>query len=79
MESVYILWHIHELDGDSDEKLIGVYKSREDAEAAIERLKDKPGFKDAIDGFEIHDYVLGQDGWTEGFIPQAEALRPDEP
>jgi len=74
MDSVFILWHCHQNVGDSDDKLIGVYKTREDAEAAIGRLKDKPGFKDAVDGFEIHDYVLGRDGWTEGYISQAEAM-----
>jgi len=74
MDSVFILWHCHQTSGDSDDKLIGVYKTRDDAEAAIGRLKDKPGFKDAIDGFEIHDYVLGRDGWSEGYISQAEAM-----
>lgn len=74
MDSVFILWHCHQTADDSDDKLIGVYKTREDAEAAIGRLKDKPGFKDAVDGFEIHDYVLGRDGWTEGYISQTEAM-----
>ncbi len=74
MESVFILWHCHQTAADSDDKLIGVYKTHEEAEAAIGRLKDKPGFRDAVDGFEIHDYVLGRDGWTEGYISQAEAM-----
>lgn len=42
MDSVFILWHGHQSAGDSDDKLMGVYKTREDAEAAIGRLKDKP-------------------------------------
>jgi hypothetical protein len=75
MDSVFILWHCHELRGDTDEKLIGVYRTREDAEAAIDRLKDKPGFRDVPDGFEIHDYVLGRDGWTEGYVSQADAMQ----
>jgi len=74
MDSVFVLWHSHEVQGVDDEKLIGVYKTRADAEAARERLKDKPGFKDLPHGFEVHEYVLGQDGWTEGFISEAEAL-----
>ena len=78
MDSVFILWHCHQRRGEGDEKLIGVYKTREDAEAAIERLKDKPGFKDAFDGFEVHDYVLGRDGWTEGYVSQAEAMGEPE-
>jgi hypothetical protein len=74
MDSVHLLWHTHQVADDSDDKLIGVYKSRKDAEAAIERLRDKPGFKDAIEGFEICDYVVGRDGWTEGYVSWAEAM-----
>ena len=75
MDTVFILWHCHEVGGDSDEKLIGVYRTRRDAEAAIGRLQEKPGFRDALDGFEIHDYVIGRDGWTEGYISEAQAMR----
>ena len=80
MEYVFILWHSHALRGDRDDKLIGVYKTREDANAAIERLRNKPGFRDTPDGFEIHDYVLGRDGWSEGYVSEAEATgEPDHP
>jgi hypothetical protein len=75
MDSVFILWHSHEVAENTDEKLIGVYRTREEAQGAIGRLEDKPGFKDARDGFEIHEYVLGIDGWTEGYISQAEAMQ----
>jgi len=78
MDSVFILWHSHEVDGNADEKLIGVYRTRDDAEAAIDRLVDKPGFRNVRDGFEIHEYVLGRDGWTEGYISQAEAMQDVE-
>jgi hypothetical protein len=67
MEAVFHLWHCHDVDGSDEEKFIGVYKTRADAEAAIERLKDKPGSRDTVDGFEIHDHVVGRDGWTEGY------------
>ena len=36
--------------------------------AAISRLKDKPGFRNYPDGFEIHAVTLGMTGWQEGFI-----------
>lgn len=73
MSTVLILWHVHESAGDTDEKLIGVYATREDALAAIDRLKDKPGFRDAPSGFEISEYTVGKDHWTEGYISWAEA------
>ena len=78
MDSVFILWHSHEIDGDTDAKLIGVYKTREDAEATRRRLGSKPGFRESLEGFEVHEYVLGRDGWTEGFISQAEAMQVDQ-
>ena len=73
MESVFILWHVRGFDGEEDSKLIGVYRTHTDAEAAIGRLSDKPGFRDWPSGFQIHEYVVGRDGWTEGYIPASEA------
>jgi len=75
MESVFILWHCHDAAGQADEKLIGVYKTFGGAEAARARLQAKPGFKDTPDGFEIHEYVVGRDGWTEGYVSEAEATQ----
>lgn len=65
---VFVLWHVHKLDdGSEDEKCIGVYRTKELAAAAAERLKTKPGFVDAPDGFVIDPYQLDQDGWEEGY------------
>jgi len=64
VKSVHLLWHVHE----DDEKLIGVYMTKADAEAATERLRQKPGFVDTPNGFEIHEYELNQDHWTEGYV-----------
>jgi len=68
MDSVFLLWHVREAEGDEDELLIGVYSTEEEAKAAIERLKGKPGFVDYPGGFQIHPHTLNRDGWTEGFI-----------
>ncbi len=68
MDSVYLLWHVHTLEGRDDEKLIGAYRTRQDAEAAIERLRNKPGFKETSNGFSIDKYVLNRDSWDEGFV-----------
>jgi len=38
MNEAFLLWHVHELsDGEDDEKLIGVYRTEEDAQSAIEQ------------------------------------------
>lgn len=73
MKTVFIVWHTHQIESSEDVKLIGVYATNVDAEGAVERLKSKAGFKDSPDGFEISEYVLGKDHWTEGFISWAEA------
>jgi len=71
MEQVFLLWHVVERVGADDEKLIGVYRAEAGAKAAIERLRDKPGFTDFRDGFLIDPYELDGDHWTEGFVESA--------
>jgi hypothetical protein len=67
MDSVVLLWHIHEINGEEDSTFIGVYRTEDDARSAIERLKDKPGFAETVDGFSYERYELNVDHWTEGF------------
>jgi hypothetical protein len=61
---VYLLYHIRD---EGQLLLVGVYRSEEDAESAIERLRTKPGFEKYPDKFEYHAYDLGVDIWSEGF------------
>lgn len=64
-----MLWYVRELeDGEEDSLLIGVYRSEDDAKAAIERLESKRGFVDDPNGFQVHECRLNRDHWTEGFI-----------
>lgn len=69
-KAVFVLQHSHEIDGQvaEDSKLIGCYSSRTNAEAAIARLADKPGFRDHPQGFCIDRYVVDEDHWVDGFI-----------
>ena len=68
MTRVYILQHVHAMeDGGEDVKLIGVYSSRENAQAALTRLGQAPGFSDALAGFHIDEYQLDKDQWVEGY------------
>jgi hypothetical protein len=69
MEAVFLLWHVHEAEeGSEDSKLIGVYRTDEDAHAAIRRLRNQPGFRSFPKGFNIERYELNKDHWTEGFL-----------
>jgi hypothetical protein len=65
--SVYILFHQREVNLQESIKLIGVYSTRENAEAARERARARAGFRDAPDGFTIDEYPLDEDHWTEGY------------
>jgi hypothetical protein len=66
---VYGLWFVRERDEAEDiELLIGMYETEADAKAAIDRVAAKHGFVDFPDGFQIHGYELGRDGWVDGFI-----------
>lgn len=71
-KELYALWHSYELvddDGPRDEdKLIGVFSTREKAQNAIEMLRDKEGFRDhPLHCFMINTMQLDRVGWGEGF------------
>ena len=69
MASVFVLQHVHAReDGVEDVKFIGVYSSREKADAAVARLSRLPGFSDAPDGFHVDEYRVDQDHWVEGYV-----------
>lgn len=69
MESVFVLQHVHAReDGIEDVKFIGVYSSREKAQAAMARLRRLPGFADSPEGFHLDEYRVDQDHWAEGYV-----------
>ena len=74
MARVFVLQHVHSReDGVEDVKFIGVYSSREKADAAVARLRRLPGFSDAPDGFHVDEYRVDQDHWVEGYVVAAGA------
>ncbi len=72
--SVFVLQHVHSMeDGGEDVKFIGVYSSREKAQAAVARLARVSGFSDAPDDFHIDEYRVDQDQWVEGYVSLTDA------
>lgn len=70
--TVFLLWHIHDLKDDygthEEEKLIGVFSSEEKANAAIDTLKNREGFRDCpLSCFEIHKTEVDRMSWVDGF------------
>lgn len=76
MNTVFILQHVHvsENGQEEDVKIIGIYSSRESAESAVERARGLPGFRLHQEGFEITEYDVDKDHWTEGFISWKDAV-----
>jgi hypothetical protein len=71
MTKVFILHHVHEIDdGHEEVKLIGVYSTQANAEAAMTSVRDQPGFCDVPEGFSIDEYRLDptRPGWEEGYV-----------
>jgi hypothetical protein len=80
MDSVFIIQHLHRHEnGEEDVKMIGAYRTRESAVAAVERLRSQPGFRDLpkiVDfetdeddqGFQVTRYELDKDHWPEGYV-----------
>jgi homoserine kinase type II len=79
MNAVWVVQHLHRFpSGEENVKFIGVYRSREAAEAAVGRLRPQPGFRnyprivepgdDDEQGFYLSCYPLDKDHWTEGFV-----------
>jgi hypothetical protein len=66
--TVYLLWHSHDLNGEVDAKLLGVYSSEQRALEARERAKALPGLRENPSGFHIDEYEVDKDHWTEGFV-----------
>ena len=65
---VWLLWFEQEWEeGEDTELLIGVYRTEDAAKGAIERLKDRSGFRDYPEGFQVYSRTLDKDSWTEGF------------
>ena len=74
MKSVFLLFHTHHFEnGEDNEKLLGVYSSRELAEKKIEnKYKKLPGFCEEGGEFIIDEYEIDQDNWEEGYVTEYE-------
>jgi hypothetical protein len=68
---LFILQHAGRTnDNEEDVKLIGIYSTQVRAEEAVCRLRSKPGFRDASEGFSIQAYPVDHDDWAEGFVTE---------
>lgn len=67
--TVHTLWFsCDEVEPDGLDVLIGVYRTRKEARAAVRRVARKPGFAEYPEGFQIFPDVLGRDSWVDGFV-----------
>jgi hypothetical protein len=66
---VYCLWHYYceKETRHCNGKHLGIYSTPQKAEEAIAFLRDKEGFNEYPDGFEIREVTPDRVGWLEGF------------
>jgi hypothetical protein len=68
-DTVWLLWFEKERENEEDiELLIGVYRTEADAKSAINHVKDQPGLKEYPEGFNVYEYTVGENSWTQGFV-----------
>jgi len=48
--------------------MLRIYSTHEKAELALALLRNRPGFRDYPDGFEIQDAIIDRTYMTEGFV-----------
>ena len=69
ISEVYLVQHVHDLgDETEDVKVIGIYSTEKNANIAVARLSDLPGFDKARNGFSIDRYCLDEDNWIVRYI-----------
>ena len=67
MTNVFLLQHNIPRGDHDNSKIIGIYSSRVLAEAAIDRLKGKPVFRDPKGTFTVGPYQIDLDYSADGF------------
>jgi hypothetical protein len=83
--TVFLLWHMRPLEGqkdldpemnhiETDDKLCGVFSTRDRAKAARQQLTALEGFRDYPEDFLIDEYDVDRVQWVSGFV----SLGPDD-
>jgi homoserine kinase type II len=78
MDAIYQVWFVREIvhsdptgeiaEYEDIETLFGMYSTWQNAEAALERAKQFPAFKDHPECLKIYRQSVNRDGWTGGFV-----------
>jgi hypothetical protein len=69
MTEVYEVRHRYiDQEDDTHFAIIGVFSTRQLAEAAIARAKDEPIFKDVLGEFVIYPWTIDESEWDTGFF-----------
>jgi hypothetical protein len=80
MPTVFLVQHERRVPPPPGVKLIGVFSTRRAAEAAVERLRERPGFRELPASFTVDEISVDRDHWKEGFgVPNPEAEGRDLP
>ncbi|KQT01806.1 MULTISPECIES: hypothetical protein [unclassified Rhizobium] len=73
MSDLYSVDHIYRNEfGEVQSKDVGVFSSKEQADAAVASVMDMPGFCDHTSGFIVEKVIIDKVFWEEGFDPGAD-------
>jgi len=64
---VYLLNHFRNDEDLDGYKIIGIFSTEKEADSAIKVLKEKSGFKEYPDNFNIGIYEVDKMFWVDGF------------
>lgn len=71
-ECVYLLQHTYSYGEQSEyeeNKIIGIYSSRDNAEKELKKYLKLPGFNEYDSScFSIDEYIVDKGEWNEGFV-----------
>lgn len=69
MDHVYVVTHTwDDANGCEEAKLIGVFRTEEKANEAVERSRSLPGFCERPEDFFVDRYELDRIHWETGFV-----------
>jgi hypothetical protein len=73
-QSLFLLRHEREVEEVEYVIILGIFSTRRIAEEAQEYFKLQRGFRNYPDGFVLHETLLDQHMWSEGFVTWGESL-----
>jgi hypothetical protein len=75
MNKVFLATHEYENSSGCEVlKILGVFLTKDSANAAIDQIRNQEGFREHPNGFDVAEWTIGEINWPAGFISWSQAL-----